>query len=63
MSRSGQIREKNDKLRTIIESINIIKLSRLVAALYEVLSNPIISIKQKSSSSPTITTANGSISG
>ena len=43
--------------------MNIIRLSRFEAALQEVLSNPVISIKQKDNSSSTITTANGSISG
>jgi hypothetical protein len=43
--------------------MNIIRLSRFEAALQEVLSNPVISIKQKeNSSSSTITTAHGSSS-
>jgi len=43
--------------------MNIIRLSRFEAALQEVLSNPVISVKQKDNSSSTITTTNGGTSG
>ena len=54
-------REKKD----LIDSMNVIRLlPRFEAALQEVLYHPVVPlVKQKSSSSSTITTANGSISG